>query len=667
MHSEESVKEVEVVVATEQFFADGTPLEHAAEHGGPVYEKRLQQTAMARMTADSLEECHNLCIEAPTGVGKSFAYLVPSVYYAVGNQHPVIISTETISLQEQLIDKDIPLLKKLIDVEFSAAIAKGRSNYICRRRLSWLAGPNAGSYLPLDSLLSEVQSINLMSENMHEGTRSEIDFDIDRRVWEGICCETGNCNGPKCQFYRHCFYWRARRKWEQANIIIANHALFFTDLKIKTADDLDASLLPPYGAVIFDEAHLLENCAAKHLGIRISSIGFRLLLNKLFDPDKAKGLFMRSGNICMEMRKLVTDVHNASETFFGAIRELMNQQRTDEIRVNQPGIVTDSISVPMGKLINALHDYLETEQKEDIKQEAASLLMRCEGIYADIFDFINIEKKNHVYWIERRGRNRDSVILNAAPLNINILLRDILFSQKFPVVLTSATLSVSGNLDYYCERVGFMNGPTEILDTPFDYERQVQMYISKKTPQPKDEGYSEAICNNIKHFIKFTHGKAFVLFTSYSMMYEMAEQLRDFFDEYDIILHVQGEGKERTAMLNEFREDINSVIFGTSSFWMGVDVPGEALSNVIITKLPFAVPSHPLVQARSEQLAKDGKSSFMHYQLPEAVLKFKQGVGRLIRSRSDSGIIVILDSRIVTKRYGSMFINSLPKCQTTIY
>lgn len=664
----EDVEEIiEVLKPTEDFFGEGSPLETADKFGGPVYEMRPQQTTMAHMIAEALEGCHNLCIEAPTGVGKSFAYLVPSAFFSSKNSYPVIISTETISLQEQLIEKDLPLISELLDVEFSAALAKGRSNYICRRRLAWLTSQNGHDYLPLDSLMPQAQTISIMTDTMENGTKSEIDFEVDNRVWDGVCCEIGNCTGPKCQYYRKCFYWHARREWEKADIIVSNHALFFTDLKIKSYEDLEASLLPPYGAVIFDEAHLLEDCAANHLGLRVSDIGFRLLLNKLFDPDKAKGLLMRAGEASMELRSLVTDVHEAGERFFGTVREIMLEKRTDEMRIMEPGIAIDTISVPLGKLTIALKDYAQDEKDEDIKQEITSLLSRCEGIHAEIYDFLNMERENHVYWIDKRGGNRDYIILNAAPLNINILLQDLLFSKEFPVILTSATLSVSGSLDYYRERVGFMNGSETVLDSPFDYERQVRMYLSKKIPMPNDEGYMEAMCHNIKHFIEATHGKAFVLFTSYYMMEQTAEALRDFFEDKGLNLHVQGEGKSRTAMLNEFREDVNSVIFGTSSFWMGVDVPGEALSNVIITKLPFAVPTHPLIQARSEMLERDGKSSFMHYQLPEAILKLKQGVGRLIRNTTDTGIIVILDSRVITKRYGSMFINSLPKCQMTVY
>lgn len=667
MHASEMPEPSPILVPTEAFFGENSPLIDAFSHGGPAYEPRPQQVEMAHCVATAFEERHNLCIEAPTGVGKSFAYLVPAVYFAKQNDYPVIISTETISLQEQLISKDIPLIRELLDLEFSAVLAKGRGNYLCRRRLSMLSGQHGSDYLPLDSLKPQVEDIAILAEGMANATRSDFDFEIDSRIWDGICCEMGNCAGPKCHFYRGCFYWKERRAWEKADIIVANHALLFTDLKIKSFDEAETSLLPPYGAVIFDEAHLLEDCAANHLGIRVSSIGLKFLLNKLFDPERQRGVLLRSGEDCLDMRAFVADVHTAAEKFFNAINDSMMEKQKEEIRLFEPGFVQDSLSVPMGNLEKILRDFIKIQEDDDFKQELTALLQKCSAYHSEIFDFINMERDRHVYWIEKKNSNRDNIVLNAAPLNVNIMLQDLMFAKDFPVVLTSATLSVDGKLDYFRERTGFMNGPEVSLGSPFDYKKQVQLYASRKIPQPNEEGYEDAIREQVRYFINATHGKAFVLFTSYYLLQQTADALRDFFEDKGIKLLVQGEGKNRTAMLNEFRADIDSVIFGTSSFWMGVDVPGESLSNVIITKLPFAVPTHPLVQARAEQIEESGKSSFMHYQLPEAVLKFKQGIGRLIRSKQDTGIIVILDSRVITKHYGKMFINSIPECPLNIY
>jgi ATP-dependent DNA helicase DinG len=667
MHASEMPEDLGVLAPTEEFFGEKSPLIGAFKDGGSSYESRPQQVEMAHFVATAFEQKHNLCIEAPTGVGKSFAYLVPAVYFSLQNDFPVIISTETISLQEQLISKDIPLIKGLVDVEFSAVLAKGRSNYLCRRRLSMLAGQHGDDYLPIKNLKPQVEDIALFAENMTKATRGDFDFEIDNRVWGGICCELGNCAGPKCPYFRSCCYWKERRAWEKADIIVANHALLFTDLKIKSFDDAETSLLPQYGAIIFDEAHLLEDCAANHLGLRVSSIGLKFLLNKLFDPERQRGALLRSGEACLAMRSIVADAHTAVDKFFNAINDAMLEKRKDELRLFEPGFVQDSISVPMGNLEKILRDFIRIQENDDFKQELTALLQKCAAYHSEVFDFINMEREKHVYWIEKKHSKRENIILNGAPLNVNVMLQDLMFAKDFPVILTSATLSVNSKLDYYRARTGFMNGPEVSLGSPFDYQKQVQLYASRKIPQPKEDGYEHAIQEQVRYFINATHGKAFVLFTSYYLLQQTADALRDFFEDKGIKLFVQGEGKNRTAMLNEFRKDIDSVIFGTSSFWMGVDVPGESLSNVIITKLPFAVPTHPLIQARAELIEGNGKSSFMHYQLPEAILKFKQGTGRLIRSKKDTGIIVILDSRILTKQYGSMFINSIPECPLNIY
>ncbi|MEI6149291.1 MAG: helicase C-terminal domain-containing protein, partial [bacterium] len=306
------------------------------------------------------------------------------------------------------------------------------------------------------------------------------------------------------------------------------------------------------------------------------------------------------------------------------------------------------------------------EDDDDLGQELSAMLMRCEYYRTAVSDFVAMRLDDHVYWVEKGGRNEMNIQLYAAPLNVNEILRKVLFNGELPVVLTSATLSVSGKLDYYMRRIGFDNGTCDILDTPFDYENQVKIYIPKNMPLPDEENYLESACDEIENYISRTHGKAFVLFTSYDNMKRSSDRLRPFFDDKGITLLVQGEGKSRSAMLSTFKQDVDSVIFGVTSFWMGVDVPGEALSNVIITKLPFAVPSHPLVQARSERIEREGGKSFMDYSLPEAVLRFRQGVGRLIRKKTDKGIIVILDRRIISKRYGSIFLNSIPKCQVEI-
>ncbi len=655
--------------ATSVFFSDGTPLLRSAELGGPAYEKRPQQEEMAHKVAAALAEKSNLCIEAPTGVGKSFAYLVPAIYCALERKQPVVISTETISLQEQLVEKDLPLLSRIMDVQFTVALAKGRSNYICRRRLSIVAGEHT-EYLPADSMRSDVERIALWAEGAGEGSLSEIDFQFDRQAWDFICSETGNCAKPKCVFFKRCFYWKARKLWDTADIVVANHALFFTDLKIKSSEDLETSLLPAYTALILDEAHTLEDEAAQHLGIHISSAGVRLFLRRLYDPQRGKGLLMRPGEEPLRLRGEVGELMEASEIFFEKVREFAADYADNVIRLRKPDFVLDMLSEKIGHFEYKLNEYLkeqdDDDDDDDLKQELSAMLLRCDYYRNAISDFISMRLDDHVYWIEKGMKAEMSIQLYAAPLNVNEILRKILFNGGLPVVLTSATLSVAGDLGYYKERIGFANGGEAVLDTPFDYERQLKIYIPKNMPLPDDENYLSSACDEIENYIRLTHGKAFVLFTSYDAMKRSSERLRSFFDDIGITLLVQGEGRSRSSMLSTFKEDVDSVIFGVTSFWMGVDVPGEALSNVIITKLPFAVPSHPLVQARSERIEREGKSSFMHYSLPEAVLRFRQGVGRLIRKKTDNGIIVILDRRIISKRYGKIFIDSIPKCPVEI-
>ena len=657
-----------IVPSTEAFFSDSTPLLKSAELGGPAYERRPQQEEMARKVAAAFAEKKNLCVEAPTGVGKSFAYLVPAIYCALELRKPLVVSTETISLQEQLVEKDLPLLQKIMDVQFSVALAKGRGNYICRRRLALIAGEHS-EYLPADSMRSDVEKIALWAEKALEGSRSEIDFPFDPQCWDYICSETGNCSKPKCAYFKRCFYWRARKKWDTADIIVSNHALFFTDLKIKSSENLEMSLLPVYGALVLDESHTLEDEAAQHLGLHVSSSGVRLCLKRLFDPQRGKGLLMRSGEEELKLRGQVAELMDATEIFFEKVRDFAAGYQDNVIRIKQPDFITDILSEKIGHLEHRLNEYLkELDEDEDdnLSQELSAMLLRCEYYRLAISDFVAMRLDDHVYWIEKGGRSEMNIQLYAAPLNVGEILRKILFNGELPVVLTSATLSVAGKLDYYRNRIGFDNGTEDVLDTPFDYENQVKIYIPKSMPLPDEENYLGSACDEIENYIKMTHGKAFVLFTSYDTMKRSSERLRGFFEDLGITLLVQGEGKNRSDMLNEFKHDIDSVIFGVTSFWMGVDVPGESLSNVIITKLPFAVPTHPLVQARSEKIEREGGRAFMDYSLPEAVLRFRQGVGRLIRKKTDKGIIVILDRRIISKRYGKTFINSLPKCPVEI-
>ena len=639
------------------FFAQDGPLKNSAQHGGRPYEYRSQQQEMASLTAEALSLLHNLAVEAPTGVGKSFAYLVPAILYSKLTRKPVVITTETISLQEQLIEKDLPLLKKLLNIEFKAALAKGRRNYLCLRRLSLAAGEHQSEYIAQTSMINDIDRIYAWSEETADGNRDNADFYINNESWNYVCCEAGNCSYPKCRFRRECFYRKAREEWAKADIVVANHALFFVDLKmqIDSGDD-SGGMLPTYGAVVIDEAHTLEDNAAAHLGLHLTYGGFNAFLNRLYNPDNARGLLMRNGSKALELRSQVTQLKSLAKDFFAQFRDFIAQS-TDSLRtVTQPGSFRDNLQAPLMDFRRNLGDYALEQPDADFRSELESLTVQCDNYIDSLHAFLHMTLPDSVYWVEEDSRQ---LILQAAPLNVAEILKQELFSREFPVIAASATLTVDKRFNYFMSRTGFTNGPARQLSSPFD-PRQVTLHVAGSMPDPLSEAYENKLIEALEHYITLSDGKAFVLFTSYALMRRTAEAMEAFFFHKRIKLLVQGGEMSRSQLLREFKSDIRSVLFGTDSFWTGVDVPGESLSNVIITKLPFSVPSHPLTQARSERIKLQGGNAFFDYSLPEAVLKFRQGTGRLIRANSDSGIIVLLDSRVATKRYGRTFINSLP-------
>ena len=636
------------------FFSDGGALSQW-DFDGRKYEERPQQTAMALAVARSLVNGSNLCVEAPTGVGKSFAYLVPLIYRSRHCALPSVVSTETINLQEQLMNKDIPMLRQLTGLDIKAALAKGRHNYICRRRLEMLSGEQMDALLPVPSLVLDLEKILDDIEDGMNGEREEFDFRIDPQVWSLVCCEAGNCAGHKCPFFRNCFYFRARKSWESSDIIIANHALFFTDLAMR-GEGSESPLLPNYGAVVIDEAHTLENNAADHLGLHVSKAALVSTLNRLYNPDSARGLLLRSGASSAELRALVSDARDEAYGYFRFYERLLEDSRESALKISRPDMCSEKLTHALLALARKLDEVLEDEDDDSFKTELQSQYSRVRE-YIDAVEMFHHQMiPDSVYFAES---DRNSITLHGAPLNVCDLLREKLFNQDFPVMLCSATLTYRGRFDYYWSRVGFVSGDGIRLDSPFSHDQAV-ICIPKDMPDPASENFVPALMQEIPRFVKMTDGKAFVLFTSYQVLRQCAEHLKDDFDDEGWTLLVQGGDMSRSQLLRNFKEDINSVLFGTDSFWTGVDVPGEALSNVIVTKLPFAVPSHPLVAARMAKIEASGRSSFSEYSLPEAVLKFRQGAGRLIRSRSDRGVIVILDRRVISKGYGRLFLDALP-------
>ena len=649
-----------VIGFVDEMLAPEGVLNESASKSGRRYEFRSQQLLMAQRIANALALRKNLCVEAPTGVGKSFAYLLPVIKFASQSSLPVVISTDTIHLQEQLVEKDLPFLASICGVDFTFCLAKGRGNYLCQRRLEMLTDDRREQLLPNASSSVELERIMEWSQISPDGDADAGGLNVEPAIWQLVCSEAGNCLGGRCANFRRCFYFRARDKWARSNIIVANHALFLTDLRIRQEGSVDAALLPRYAAAVIDEAHTLEGNAVDQLGLDLSQVGMFAWLNRLFHPESGRGLLVRAGEQEMSLRNIINGLRGEIRGFFRLFNEFLRSGRDSSIRrVTQPYLFPDTISMPLmqlGRGLRQLAELHEDDDNKDYKCEIESHVTRCDAYVNSIDAFISMGLPGYVYWVEER---REAIALKAAPVNVAPLLDTMLFKLPIPIVLASATLTVNQGFDYYLGRIGFGEGETLQLGSPFAPE-QVEMYLPYDIPEPGTKEYDAILPQLIVKAVTASQGRAFVLFTNYSDMRRCASELREFFADSGIRLLVQGDELRRNAMLKVFREDIDSVLFGVDSFWTGVDVPGEALSNVIITKLPFPVPSHPLNEARGELLKAEGKNPFAFYALPEAILKFRQGVGRLIRSTSDHGMIFVLDNRIVSKYYGRSFVKSLP-------
>ena len=631
----------------------------------PRYEARESQGLMAQAVAAALEKEQHLIVEADTGVGKSLAYLVPGIFWAVTGQKKLVISTNTINLQEQLLDKDLPLLKKIMPFSFEAVLVKGRRNYLCWRRWRRIIEDEAGMLIPSE-YSEDLEILKDWVQKTDGGSRADMERQPPAQLWSEISCETDNCSGQKCPFYDICFLQKARARLYQADILVVNHHLFFSDLVLR---QIGKNLLPEYDAVILDEAHFTEGVATEHLGFQVTSLGVKYLLSKLYNPRTVRGLL-----IYLQASRgvqLIGELHRLAGKFFGGLARRLQQNEGGIIRLTEPEGIPDIMGPKLAELYQELRDIKDKQKgSNDLFQELNAYIRRT----GDLMENLNIFRKQtligHVYWIEQdEGRYR-RVLLKAYPVVVSNQLKTILFHNIKTVILTGATLSVGKSFQYFKTQLG-IDAPGEIrelrLGSSFNYQEQIKIYVPGAMPSPKEENkYKKALGEQICRYINYTGGKAFVLFTNTKLMNEIYDKIAPKLERKGINCFIQGSGVPRHIMLQRFREDINSVLFGTDSFWTGVDVEGEALSNVIITRLPFAVPQHPLMQARIKYIEEHGGNAFRDYSLPQAVLKLRQGAGRLVRSRTDKGIIVILDNRIINSFYGKEFWASLPECPRVI-
>ena len=639
---------------------------------GRSFEYRPEQQQLAVAVAHALQQESPLLAEAGTGVGKSLAYLIPAVRFALEYGRKAIISTHTINLQEQLFGKDIPTAAKALGLTFRAALLKGRANYLCFTRLR-RALEQADDLFNQEEM-QQLRALHEWAAHCGEGSLTELppELRITRKVWAQVCSENHVCSLRNCG--PNCPYQAARRRVESADVVVLNHTLFFGLLSVAESAREDEPALEgevpgfifPNDFVVLDEAHTIESVAAHQFGVSLPEAELRYDLLRLYNPRTRKGALRHAATPAL--LSLVEEAQVAAAEFFERARKDSGlSESRHEVRLRHPQWTDDVLSPALRELEEMLMAMAREEENELTRAELLDNVARLVSYRTAAQELINLSQQDTcVYWIESTGLESRYTALRSAVVNVAPLLREKLFESGRCCICTSATLS-AGEIGtrYFAGRVGAERAASLRIGSPFDFARQMRIVVARSMPPPPpaspDEAYREALAEWIDRALHETNGCAFVLFTSYSLMRAMAEQLRPVCQQEGWPLLVQGDELERSAMLRLFREQKGSVLFGTDSFWMGVDVPGDALSHVIVTKIPFESPGNPLVEARHEDIQARGGSSFSEYTLPEAVLKFRQGVGRLIRSKTDMGVVTLLDSRLTSKPYGERFLLALPR------
>ncbi|MGD0306267.1 MAG: ATP-dependent DNA helicase [Candidatus Acidiferrales bacterium] len=625
-------------ITVEDIFGPGGLLE--SRH--PSFEFRASQLAMAELVDEAFQRHLHAIIEAGTGTGKTLAYLIP----ALRSGRRVVISTATKSLQEQLFNKDIPFIQKHFAPELKAVLMKGRNNFLCRQKVHQMGDQALLKGIDEVDWFAQIKQWEKLTDT---GDRSELTFlPDDSDLWNKIDARSDLCTGQKCPEYQRCFITTMKQKAEEADLIIVNHHLFFADLAIRQEEF--GAILPEYSAVVFDEAHEIEDVASEYFGRRVSSYQFDVLIR---DTENMLRMLQIEAQ---PLRKHLLRVRERAHSFFEKFPEREGRfpfgpaERKSFLERNQEAF--DELCAAVKRI--------ETELSalQPKPEEVITLARRAAELRREFTFLLESEEKSYVYWYERRGKG---FILTATPIDVSQLLSERLFEQFDTVILTSATLAVGGNFDFLKQRLGIQASKEKALKAEFDFREQALLYIPPAMPDVRDPSFPIKAAQEIIKLLEISKGRAFCLFTSYGQMKDVFERVSG---RIPYPMLIQGTAP-KTILLDRFRTTPNAVLFATASFWQGVDVPGTQLSCVIVDKLPFAVPSDPVVAARVKALQDDGRNAFAEYQVPEAVLALKQGFGRLIRAKTDRGILSILDNRISRMAYGRIFLESLPDYSTT--
>jgi ATP-dependent DNA helicase DinG len=644
-------------------FAEGGWLQNALK-----LDHRPQQEQMARAVAAAMSNDDPLLFEAGTGVGKSLAYLIPGIIHAIEQSRQMVVSTHTISLQEQIETKDLPLCRRLFEsvpelrpyAKFKSAILLGKANYLCTTRLAHALQGRQELFASVEQ--TELQRIAAWARESRDGLRHELHPAPSPEVWEAVNAESSTCSHKNCGS-EPCFYQRARARLRHAQVIIVNHSLLFAHVSAGGAGEKGGSrgVLFPDDFVVLDEGHTVPEVATNHFGLRLSSYGTERLLKYLWNPAKKRGLLHRLGGA--REKQLVEDALDAAEQFFGFLRDNLVNQRPI-VRLREEGFAEPWLDAPLVGLIKAVGALADRFDEGRDRDELLEQRGRLNTYRTGFQQFLGLTAEDHVHWIERSGRKGQIVTLQTAPLDVAPYLREHLLERKTSVLFTSATLAMGGRIEPFQQRVGAEAARAVIVASPFDYERHLRVYVAADVPLPSPADARLAL-DSLIDYLEFctlrVHGGSLVLFTSYSDLRRCAEALEPVYARHRRPFYFQGGDASRTELTRRMRAAGNAILFGTDSFWTGVDVPGDSLSQVIITRLPFDVPTHPVAEARSEWIRERGGNPFNELTLPDALVKFRQGIGRLIRTQTDRGLVTVLDSRILAKAYGRLFLECLPK------